>query len=29
VGGWLLVRALARAGVLDAFPAGRRLDGSV
>ena len=29
VGGWLLVRALGRAGVLDAFPAGRRLVGEV
>jgi energy-coupling factor transport system substrate-specific component len=29
VGGWLLVRALARAGVLDAFPAGRDHAGEV
>lgn len=27
LGGWLLVRALGRAGVLDAFPAGRELAG--
>ena len=27
LGSWLLVRALARAGVLDAFPAGRELAG--
>ena len=29
LGGWLLVRALGRAGVLDAFPAGRELAGEV
>jgi len=29
LGGWLLTRGLARAGVLDAFPAGRELAGEV
>lgn len=29
LGGWLLVRALGRAGVLDAFPPGRELAGEV
>jgi len=29
LGSWLLVRALGRAGVLDAFPAGREVAGEV